>query len=171
MMYTIVAVLVVVIIIAGAAAYLFWGGGGGGDTTPTTSPSPSPTVTVGDASTLTFNANVTSQGQTTTYNWKGTDIHTAPTIRVDLPGYSYVLNSTQQKSWISTDNGATWTEGTFNTDWAFWGNEWSIYVDNLTPGHWSGSGDRSYEDAQGQAIVLFDIVVNPTIPDSTFATS
>lgn len=168
MMYAIVAVLIVVIIIAGAAVYLLYGGGGGGTTNPTATPGP--TVTPADATTLTFSANVTVSGQTTTYEWKGTNVHTAPTIRVDLPGYSYILNSTQEKSWVSTNNGATWTASTFNTDWPFWGNEWTTYVDELTPGHWSGSGSYSYTDPQGQAIVLYNIVVNPTIPDSTFAT-
>jgi hypothetical protein len=170
-MYIIVAVLVVVIIIAGAAAYILsTNGNGGTNSTPT--PTPTPAANVANATTLTFSANVTSQGQTTTYEWKGTNIHAAPTIRVDLPGYSYILNSTQEKSWSSTNNGSTWTQGTFTTDWPFWGNEWSLYVDELTSGHWDGiSTTHSYTDSQGQAITLFNIVVNPTIPSSTFATS
>jgi hypothetical protein len=170
MMYIIVAVLVVVIIVAGAAAYILSTGNNG--TNPSPTPTPAPTVSVADATTLTFSANVTSSGATTTYEWKGTNIHSAPTIRADLPGYTYVLNSTAEKSWSSTDNGATWTAGTFNTDWPFWGNQWSVYVDELTPGHWDGtSSTYSFTNAQGEAIVLFNIVVNPTIPDSTFATS
>ena len=171
-MYIIVAVLVVVIIVAGAAAYILsTNGNGGTSSSPTPTPAPTP-ADVANATTLSFSANVTVSGATTTYEWKGINIHAAPTIRVDLPGYSYILNSTQEKSWSSTDNGATWTQGTFTTDWPFWGNEWSLYVDALTPGHWDGiSSTYSYTDAQGQAITLFNIVVNPTIPASTFATS
>jgi hypothetical protein len=168
-MYIIVAVLVVVIVIAGVSVYLLYGGGGGGTTNPTATPAP--TVNPADATTLTFSANVTVSGATTTYEWKGTNVHSDPTIRVDLPGYSYILNSTQGKSWLSTDNGATWTASDFTADWSFWGNEWLVYVDNLS-GHWDGtSATYSYTDAQGQAIVLFNIVVNPTIPESTFAVS
>jgi hypothetical protein len=169
-MYIIVAVLVVVIIIAGVAAYVLSTNGKGG-TNPTATPTPSPTVSVGDAASLSFSANVTAQGATTTYEWKGVSIHTAPTIRADLPGYIYVLNSTSEKSASSTDNGATWTQGSFTTDWPFWGNQWSVFVDELSS-HWDGSSATySFTDAQGEAVVLFNIVVNPTIPDSTFATS
>lgn len=166
MMYAIVAVLIIVIVIAGAAVYLLYGGGGG-TTNPTTTPSP--TVTVGDATTLTFSANVTTSGSTIEYKWAGKDIHTSPIIRVDFAGYSYLLDSSKEKSWSSTDNGATWKAGTFTTDWPAWGAQWSSYVDELTPGHWSGSGDRSYTDPTGAAVTLFNIVVNPTIPASTFA--
>jgi hypothetical protein len=167
MMYTLVAVLIVVIIIAGAAAYLLSTNGNGGTTNPTATSSP--TVTVGDAATLSFSANVTTSGTTITYNWVGKDIHTTPIIRVDFAGYSYLLDATNQKSWSSTDNGTTWTTSTFNTDWPAWGAEWTTYVDELTPGHWSGSGDYSYTSLTGSAITLFNIVINPTIPASTFA--
>ncbi len=167
--YIIVAVLVVVIIIAGAAVYLY-GGGGDGTTNPTATPNP--TVTVGDASTLTFSANITSQGSTVTYNWAGKDIHSKPIIRVDLPGYSTILDSAQEKAWSSTDNGATWTlSTTYAADWTAWSQQWITYVDELTPGHWSGTGDYSFTDTQGQGIILFNIALNPTIPESTFATS
>jgi hypothetical protein len=161
-----VAIVIIIIIIAGAAAYLLYGGGGG---EPSPTATPSPTTTVGDASTLTFDADVTSQGTTVTYHWFGKDIHTTPTIRVDLPGYSIVLDTTQEKAWSSTDDGATWTASTdFATDWTAWSQQWFSYVDELTPGHWSGSGDFSYTDPQGQGITLTNIVINPTIPDSTF---
>ena len=162
--YLIVAVVIIIIIIAGAAAYLLYGGG---TTNPTTTPAP--TVTVGEASTLTFKADVTSQGATVTYNWAGKNIHSDPVIRVDLPGYSIVLDTSVQKAWSSIDDGATWTESsTFATDWTAWSQQWFTYVDSLMPGHWSGSGSYSYTDQQGQGIKLFDIVLNPTIPESTF---
>jgi hypothetical protein len=168
MMYILVAVLVVVIIIAGAAAYLLYGGGGGGTTNPTATPNP--TVTVGDASTLTFSANVTTSGQTITYTWAGKDIHSMPVIRVDFMGYSYLLDSGKEKAWSSTDNGATWTADNFATQWASWSQQWSSNVDELTPGHWSGSGDYTFTDlTTGGTITLFNIVINPTIPESTFA--
>ncbi len=169
--YIIVAVVIVIIIVAGAAAYLLYNNGGSSGTSPTATPAP--TVSPANATSLSFSANITdTTGQTTTYEWQGINVHTAPTVRVDLPGYSYIMNSTAEQSWVSTDNGATWTASNFMTDWPFWGNEWSLYVDALTPGHWDGvSSTYSYTDAQGQGIVLFNIMINPTIPDSTFATS
>ena len=170
--YIIVAVLVVVIIIAGAAAFILTNNNGSNSNpSPTPSPTASP-ADVANATTLKFSANVTVSGATTTYVWQGTHIHATPTIRVDLSGYSYILNSTREKSWVSTDNGATWTASNFNTDWTFWGNEWFVYVDELTTGHWDGtSATASYTDSQGQGIVLFNITVNPTISESTFSVS
>jgi hypothetical protein len=165
--YIIVAVLVVVIVIAGAAAYLLNNNGNGGTTNPT--PTPTPTVSVADATNLTLSANLTSQGTTTEYKWSGKDIHANMTIRVDFANYAYILDAGQEKSWGSTDSGVTWTQGNFTADWIFWGTQWSGYLNNLT--HWSGSGDYSYTNTAGEAIVLSNISVNPTIPASTFATS
>jgi hypothetical protein len=90
------------------------------------------------------------------------------TIRTDFAGYSYLLDTSQEKSWSSTNNGDTWTASTdFVGDWTAWGGQWSGYTDNLT--HWNGSDAQySYTNSAGEAIVLFNIVVNPTIPDSTF---
>lgn len=167
--YIVVAVLVVVIVVAGAAAYvLLNNSGNGGQSTPT--------VSVAVATNLQFNANVTSQGTTVEYQWAGRDIHANNlTIRVDVLGgasgnYSYILDAGQQKSWSSTDNGVTWIVSTdFAGDWNSWGPQWTGYLDNLA--NWSGSGDYSYTNAAGEAITLFNISVNPTIPVSTFQAS
>ena len=166
--YIIVAVLVVVIIIAGAAAYVLSNNGNNGTTNPTPTPTPIPNG-VANATTLTYSANVTSQGQTTEYKWSGKDVHANMTIRVDFANYAYIMDAGKQKSWSSTNSGVTWTQGNFTADWISWGTQWSGYVDNLT--HWSGSGNYTYTNTAGEAIVLFNISVNPTIPASTFATS
>ena len=173
-MYIIVAVLVVVIIIAGAAAYILSTNGNGSTNNSTPTPTPTPTVSVADATNVTFSANVTSQGITTEYKWQGQDIHSGNlTLRVDFATYAYILNAGQQKSWVSTDSGATWTASTFATDWGTvaapgFGNQWTDYTDNLA--HWNGSdATYSYTDAAGEAILIFNIVVNPAIPASSFA--
>jgi hypothetical protein len=170
-MYIIVAVLVVVIIIAGAAAYVLSNNGSSNNATPT--PTPAPTVSVADATNLTFSANVTSQGITAQYNWQGQDIHSGNlSLRVDFSTYAYILSASAQKSWVSTDSGATFTASTFASDWGTttapgFGNQWADYVDNLA--HWDGTSTTySYTDTAGEAIVIFNIVVNPTIPASTF---
>jgi hypothetical protein len=167
--YIIVAVLVIIIVVGVAAYALLYSGGGGGQSTPT--PTPIATVSVANATTLTFSANVTSQGSTIEYKWSGKNIHSSNiTIRVDFAGYSYLLDASKEKSWSSTNNGTTWTAGNFTKDWPVWGAIWQEDVDALV-GHWSGSGDYSFTDAQHEAVTLFNIVVNPTIPASTFATS
>jgi hypothetical protein len=167
--YIVIAVLAVVIVVAGAASYIYLNNGGNKEQT-------TPTVSVAAATNLQFSANVTSQGTTVEYQWAGRDIHANNlTIRVDILGgasgnYSYILNAAQQKSWSSTDNGITWIASTdFATDWNSWGTQWTSYLDNLA--NWTGSGNYSYTNASGEAITLFNISVNQTIPDSTFQTS
>jgi hypothetical protein len=166
-MYAVVAVLVIIIVI-GVAAYALMNNGNGGTTNPTATPTATPSTNgVADASTLTFNANVTSQGTTIEHKWQGKDIHSnAMVLRVDFATYAYILDAGEQKSWSSTDSGATWTQGNFTADWLSFSPSWTDIVDNLT--HWSGTGDYSYTNTAGEGIVVFNISVNPSIPDSNF---
>jgi hypothetical protein len=166
MMYIIVAVLIAVIVVGVAGYMLLNNGQNNNDTTPTPTPKPN----VADATSLQFSANVTSQGQTTEYTWYGTNLNSAnEKLRVNFVTYAYILDASKEKSWMSTDSGATWTAGTFATDWNSWGTQWTAYASKLAT--WSGTGDVSYTNTAGEAIILFNIVVNPAIPDSTFATS
>jgi hypothetical protein len=166
MIYIIVAVLIAVIVVGIAGFMLLNKGEDNNETTPTPTPGPN----VADATSLQFSANVTSQGQTTEYKWYGTNLNSANVkLRVNFATYAYIFDTSQEKSWMSTDSGATWSAGTFATDWSFWGTQWTDYTSKLAT--WSGTGDVSYTNTAGEAIILFNIVVNPTIPDSTFATS
>jgi len=164
--YAIVAVVIIIIVIAGVAAWYYYGNNGNSETTPTPTPAP---VGVADATTVSFNASVTSGGTTTVYMWQGKDIHSNNVVfRVDLEGgYSYILNAGTQTAWESTDSGATWTAGVFADDWLAWGAKWQDYLDNLA--HWNGN-DATYsiDDATIGSAVVSNIVVNPTIPASTF---
>jgi hypothetical protein len=171
-MYIIVAVLVVVIIIAGASAYILsTNNGGTNNATPT--PTPAPTVNIASATTLQFTVNDTSQGTTTPYQFAGTNIGTSNlTIRVDLPScnpggptYSYILNAGTQSAWNTTSN-AAWTKDNFNTAWPLWGNMWSGYVSKLDA--WNSTATYSYTASNGDAIIIFDIHINPALPSSTF---
>ena len=148
-------------------AYLLNNNGNGG----TTNPTPTPTVSVAGAATLTYSANVTTSGATTEYKWAGKNMHsTNETLRVDFATYAYILDASVQKSWMSTDSGATWTQGVFADDWTAWGPQWSANVDNLA--YWTSGDTYTYtETATGATVLIFNIVVNPTIPASTFSTS
>src|SRR5512143_1950518 len=103
------AVVEVVLIIIIAAVILFVPGILPGPApSPTPTPTSAPGVAVGDATSLTFNANVTISGATTEYKWYGKNLHsTNETLRVDFANYVYILDAGQQKSWSSTDSGAT----------------------------------------------------------------
>ncbi len=163
--YAIVAVIVIIIIIIAAVFAL--GLIPMGTTNPTPTPAPTTAPGIGNATTITFSANVTSQGTTTEYKWQAKNIHANNTVlRVDLANYAYILDAGQEKSWSSTDSGAKWTAGNFTADWISWSPQWSDFTANLA--HWSGSGDYSYTNQAGEGIVLFNIVPDATIPDSTF---
>ncbi len=170
-MYAIVAV-VIIIIVVGIAAYVLLNNNTGG--TGGTSPTPTAPASVTGASTLQFNSNLTSQGTTIVHKWAGKNIHTDNlTIRVDVMGgaagnYSYILDTGQQKSSTSV-NGGAWTASDYTIDWNAFGPEWNDYLSHFA--NWSGTGDVSYTNQAGEGVVLYNISVNPTLPDSTFATS
>ena len=166
--YAIVAVIVIIIIVV-AAVILFVPGIIPGPTpSPTPTASTSPGAEVANATTLTYSANVTTNGETIEYKWAGKNIHDAnETLRVDFANYAYILDASVQKSWMSTDSGATWTEDVFADDWTSWSPQWSANVDNLA--HWTEGDTYTYTETATEATVLmFNIVVNPTIPDATF---
>ena len=170
--YAIVAA-VIIIIVVGIAAYALLINKPGETEENTPTPTPTATSSVLGANSIEFNSNLTSQGVTIMHKWVGKDIHVeTPTIRLDILGgasgnYSYILNVGQQKSFTSV-NGGTWTASDYATDWTTFGAEWNDYINHM--GHWT-SGDVTYTNTSGEAVVLYNIVVNPTIPDSTFATS
>jgi hypothetical protein len=165
-----IAAVIIIIIVVGIAAYALMNNGNGGSTNPTPTPTATPSTNgVAEASTLTFNANVTTQGSTLEHKWQGKNIHSnAMTLRVDFANYAYILNADEQKSWSSTDSGVTWTQGNFTADWQSFSPQWTDFLNNLE--HWSGSGDYSYTNTAGEGVVLFNISVNPSIPDSNFTT-
>jgi hypothetical protein len=82
--------------------------------------------------------------------------------------WSYILDTGQEKSWNNTNNGA-YASSNFTADWAFWGTSWTNFVTNLK--NWSGTGDYSYTSSNGNPITIYNIEVNPKLPDSLFQTS
>ena len=169
--YIIVAVLVVVIVVAGAAILLMNNSGGGG-TTPTPTPAP---VSVVGATSLQFTVNeTTSGGAPVTYNYATKNFNASnEMLRVDIPGgaagnYSYIIKLADSTSFLSTDNGATWTASSFATD-ANFATLLNDYVTKLQ--NWNGH-DATYTYTSGAITnVISAIHVNPSLADSLFATS
>ena len=170
--YIIVAVLVIIIIIAGAAVYLLGIGGIGGQPTPT--PTPTPATVVG-ATSLQFTVDeTTSGGSPVTYNYAVRNFNASnEELRVDIPGgsagnYSYIIKLSDSTSFLSLDNGVTWTASTFATD-ANFATLLNDYVINLY--NWNGQ-DATYTYTSGSITnAISAIHVNPTLADSLFATS
>ncbi|MCW4003527.1 MAG: hypothetical protein NWE95_06410 [Candidatus Bathyarchaeota archaeon] len=166
--YIIVAVLVVVIVVAGAAILLMNGGFGG---EPTATPTPTPTSVVG-ATTLQFTVEETTNGAVVIYDYAVKNVNASnEIIRVDIPAgnASYIINLGESKSFVSMDNGATWSASDFATDSNF-AVIFNDYLTNLV--NWNGH-DATYSfTAQGGAsVVISAIHVNPPLEDSMFATS
>lgn len=173
--YGIVAVLVIVIIVATVGIWLMYGGGGG----PSPTPTPTPVPTVVGAKSLQFDANETTAGALITFEyafdnltWSGTNVNVSnAVVRLDMPGgYAYIFNAAELKSWSSTDNGVTWTQDDFATDWAGWSPLFSDYLTHLV--NWNGSDlTYSYTATNGSTELIYDICPNPTLPASLFETS
>jgi hypothetical protein len=165
--YIVVAVIVVVLIVAVAGVMLL--NNGGNDGTPNTTPTPAPATVVG-ANTLQFSVNDSAAGVIYQYASKNFNSSTE-VIRVDMNlgaagNYSYIIDTGAQNSFVSMDNGATWTASTdFAGDCENYAAPLHTYVDAI-----AASGNTA-DLAYSSTISIYCIAVNPTIADSFFATS
>jgi uncharacterized protein YxeA len=169
--YIVVAVVIVIIIIAAAAAYVYMNPSEGGATpTPTATP-----LSVAGATSLQFTVDeTTSGGSPVTYDYAIRNFNQSnEEVRLDIPGgesgnYSYIIKVADETSYLSIDNGVTWTASDFSTDSGFviLSND---YINNLQ--NWNGH-DETYTYTQGDITnVISAIHVNPPLPDSMFTTS
>ncbi len=173
-MYIIVAVLVIVIVVAGVAAYYMMNNNGNGGTSATPTPTPAPVSVVG-ATSLQFTVDETTNGaNAVTYNYATRNFNASnEEIRVDIPGgslgnYSFIVKLADSTSFISMDEGATWSASDFATDAAYV-TALNDYVTALY--NWNGH-DESYTYTSGDKTnVISAIHVNPPLPDSLFTTS
>ena len=139
-------------------------------------PTPTPSVTVADATSLQFTVVETTSGASVTYNFAVENVNaTNEMIRVDIPGgaagnYSYIVKLGDSTSFISMDNGATWTASDFATD-ANFAISLQDYITNLVQTGMDTDETYSYTASSGSSIVISAIHVNPTLDDSLFATS
>jgi hypothetical protein len=90
-------------------------------------------------------------------------------IRVEISnGYNVIdiVNGAQQKAWEYS--GDQWQDlsDTFSAQWDAWKLTWQGYRDNLAD--WTGAGDWTYTDPNGDTVRIYDITVNPSLADSLF---
>jgi len=166
----IVAIVAVVAVVAGVGIYVATrgdggagGGGGGGE------------GGVAGATSLDFKVDVTYGGQTQTMRERARNIGTANMdLRVDInvveTTMSWILSGSQQQGWVYT--GAQWMSFSdlgydFSTYWSQYYSGFTTYenyLGNWTEGEWSGTFG-------GYAYRIYDIQVNPSLPDSVFQPS
>jgi hypothetical protein len=170
--YLVVAVIVVVLVVGVAGVMLL--NGNGGTTNPTATPTPTPSVPVSDATGIQFSVNQTTGGVVVSYGYTCKNLNASDEVlRVDMcmaeGNYSYIVDLGTQKSYVSTDGGATWTATNFADDCTNYVAPFHAIVDKLIANADSGA-DYSYTDG-GSTYTVYYVVVNPTIADSVFATS
>jgi hypothetical protein len=166
----VVAIVVIAVVVVGVVAYYALssggdngGGGNGGETV----------ITIQNATSLSYDADVTSQGSTITYEWAGRNIGSDTLeIRVDLLGgesgnYSYILNAGDQTAWAGVNDEWTDVSSDFANQWAAWGATWTENLDALQA-DWSGTGDFQYTASNGDEITIHNIALNPELADSLF---
>jgi hypothetical protein len=80
--------------------------------------------------------------------------------------FIYIINGALQKAWIYS--GGEWTDFSemYQTYWETWNSAWQGYHDSLLG--WTGAGDWTYTTPNGDTIRIYDISINPSLPDSLF---
>ena len=170
-MYGIVAavvIVIVVVVVAGAYVLMNPGGGGGGGGEDV--------ITAANATSLQYDADITSQGATVKYQFAGRNLGAAnETLRInllagELGNYSYILNAGDETAWMAVNDEWTDISSEFLTQWDSWGAQWNANVNAL--GTWTtGTGDISYTATNGDSIRIYNISLNPTLADSLFQPS
>jgi hypothetical protein len=136
-------------------------------TSPSTSPSSASDVS--DASSLRYSVSATEGGKTEGYTYQVKKTDSALMLRIDYTdengeASTYIVNGVQRKAWIKTDG--QWED--ISTQYDIWYNTWNnlhdAYLNNLAG--WT-SGEWTYTES-GVTVRLYDITVNPSLPDSLF---
>jgi hypothetical protein len=140
-------------------------------------PNPGQTNNVAGASSLKFSVTYTQKDSTPiyayTFNAKniGTQnmmFRVEGTFSSDSQNIIYIINGVQQKAWMYSGNQWTDLSDSFSDQWSQWDSLWNGYFNSLT--NWSGIGDYTYTSpSSGDTLRLYDVQVNPQLPDSLFA--
>jgi hypothetical protein len=182
-MILLLLLIVFVVVAVGVAAYLLSqnpatsNNGGNPTATPTGTPStssPTPTSTsvdIADATSLKYIVSVTENGVLQgSYTYQGKNAGTSNfMMRIDVTDSegdtTLIFNGAQHKAW--SYSGGEWTDISDFYDLQFqtWDNLWSAYATNLQS--WAGIGDYTYSDGVN-TVRIYDIAVNPSLPDSLF---
>ena len=176
----IIALLIIAALVAGVAALAATGIidlSGKSASSPTVG-TPTATTSAGanlsKASSLQYAVTMTGDSSGLTYAYSAKNIG-MPTmmIRIDITDDSgknnvaYIINGAQNKTWLLQSDGH-WvdTSGTYANQMKNWNANFIGYRDNLAS--WTGNGDYTGTDKNGDSVRIHNIVVNPVLPDSLF---
>jgi hypothetical protein len=77
-----------------------------------------------------------------------------------------VMNSAQNRSWWVSDG--TWTNTSSQFSGVFQSSREDIVFYQSKLSTWAGTGDCVFSSSNGQSVRIFDIAINPELPDSMF---
>jgi hypothetical protein len=183
---TAIAIVVLVVAII-AGAYLATRGNG--NTNPSATPTPTPTsnpsattnpstsgvgANIAGATSLQFTVAVTnsSGGSLGSYTYSVKNAGTSDQmVRIEFTDPSsgnlvYIVNSASQQVWVETNGQWTDLSSTYASQYSSWNSAFLGYKNNLTS--WSGVGDWTYTDPNGDTVKITNVSVNPSLSDSLF---
>ncbi len=166
--WIVIGIIIVAVIVVGVVAY--WaltssGGGGGGEET---------VYNLGNATSVQFDVNLTIPGEVGIYNFACKNLNSTSDLmlRVDANPvvgagtvYSYIFYAGNETT-VNNSTG-TWAAGDFTTDWPTWSTQFFGYL-NHNKSWMTGDGNMAYTDADGNDVLIYNIVLNPTLSDSLF---
>ena len=87
-------------------------------------------------------------------------------MQVSGESFIYIINGAQEKVWMYS--GDQWMDFSemYPTYWDTWNSAWQGYHDILID--WTGVGDWTYTTPNGDSVRIYDITINPSLPDSMF---
>jgi hypothetical protein len=175
-----IAIIAVAVIVVGVVVLAVNNMGTFSNTNPPSSgssqtPNQSKTDELAKASSLKFSLSFTQDSSTYGYTISAKNIGTQNmmmrvegTISQSSGNIIYLLNGAQQKAWMYSDNQWVELSSQFNDQWDTWNNIWNGYFTDLD--NWSGIGDYTYTSpSTGETTRIYDVQVNPELPDSLFA--
>jgi hypothetical protein len=80
--------------------------------------------------------------------------------------FIYIINGDQEKVWMYSDGEWMDFSEMYPTYWETWNSAWQGYHDTLID--WTGVGDWTYTTPTGDSVRIYDITINPSLPDSLF---
>jgi hypothetical protein len=138
---------------------------GDGDTDGTT-------VDVAGASSLQFKVSVDPANEESvdyTYSVKNAGTSSLM-MRIEMQSagesFIYIVNGAQEKVWVYSEGEWMDFSNMYPTYWETWNSAWQGYHNNLMD--WTGYGDWTYTTPNGDSVRIYDIIINPSLPDSMF---
>jgi len=160
----IVAVVVVAVAVVSVGAYVAMSGGSGTNTTTTS-------VNIADATSLSFKLDATLQGVSTTGTFMAKGLGSSNVkMRIEMTAAGQdmiiIIDGAERKAWAYGDGQWMDMTSTFDQYWEQWDQAFEGYKSQL--GGWTGGDFTTTEPSTGMVMRIYDVEVNPNLPDSLF---